>query len=669
MRFISLRIKMLAGILLPTMLVLVITGLLITSSVSKSTQQLTVDKLASDATAVSEQLNHFFTKYITKAESVAADYNVEKALLETPPGIAFVDMPWFSDINQTLIKQQQTDPDIILGVYIGDADSSQIMISDGFLSGINWGLEDRPYFEAVVSSRKTYLTTPYTDANTGGTVITIASPVFNSTNNEVIGISAIDITLENLSNIISSYSIGQSGFSILTDAAGNILYHPDSSYINQSIAQTNLSEDIKSAVSSSAFGNYTFFIDDVKYYGTLSKIGDTGFSVLSCMPEAEAMASYSSTISHMRITFIICLVIVAICIILLSEMIIKPLLRLRDTAQSIAEGNLDVAQLSHSSDEIGQVSIALSHTVEQLKKYILYIDEIASVLNQISHGNLVFTLQNDYTGEFAKIETSLLQIRTNLVSTLTTISNSSDKVLETSVQLTNNAQSLAEGATEQASSVEELSASLADVSHHIEQSAKRVESANQQANAIGENIALSDRKMKEMLNSIQHINDFSAQIEAIIKTIEDIAFQTNILALNAAVEAARAGAAGKGFAVVADEVRNLAAKSAEAAKNTAELITQTVQAISKSTEIAQQTTSAMNCVVEGSQSIIQELNKISKMSVEQSDTLSQISTGIEQISSVVQTNSASAQESSASIHDLSVQVKFMEEEIDKFKLC
>ncbi len=668
MRFISLRIKMLAGILLPSILVLILTGLLITNSVGKATQQLTIKKLASDATAVSEQLNNFFTRYITQTESIAADYNIEKALLETPPGTAFVDMPWFSDINQTLIKQWQTDSNIILGVYIGDVDSSQVMISDGFLSGINWGLENRPYFTAVAQQKKTILTTPYIDANTGATVITIATPVFDTSTNTILGIAAVDITLENVSKIISSYSIGETGFSILTDPTGNILYHPNSDYINKNITEINLSEDIKSAISSSAFGNYTFLIDDTKYYGTLSSIGNTGFSVLTCMSETEAMASYNSTISQMRITFIIGLLIVAVCIIFLSQMMIRPLLKLRNTAQSIAEGNLNIAQVSHSSDEIGQVSIALSHTVDQLKNYILYIDEIADVLNQISTGNLVFTLQNDYTGEFSKIKTSLLQIRTNLVGTLTTISSASNKVLETSIQLSNNAQSLAEGATEQASAVEELSASLADVSHHIEQSAKRVESANEQAVIIGENITLSDKKMKEMLNSIQHINDFSTQIENIIKTIEDIAFQTNILALNAAVEAARAGAAGKGFAVVADEVRNLAAKSGEAAKNTAELITQTVQAVTKSTEIAQQTASAMNCVVEGSHGIIAELNEISKMSVEQSDTLSQISAGIEQISSVVQTNSASAQESSASINDLSVQVKFMENEIQKFKL-
>ena len=234
--------------------------------------------------------------------------------------------------------------------------------------------------------------------------------------------------------------------------------------------------------------------------------------------------------------------------------------------------------------------------------------------------------------------------------------------------MSDNALSLAQGATEQASAVEQLAASLGDVSRHVSSSAERAENANQQVISVGKHISVSDEKMKEVLYSIQHINEFSSQIKAIIKTIEDIAFQTNILALNAAVEAARAGTAGKGFAVVADEVRNLAGKSAEAAKNTTELIVRTVDAVADSTKIAHDAADAMNEVVAGADAIILELNEISKMSMEQSNAISQITIGIDQISSVVSTNSASAEETSAAVNVLSSQAKVMEKEIKRFKL-
>ena len=446
------------------------------------------------------------------------------------------------------------------------------------------------------------------------------------------------------------------------------MYHPNSAYVNQNFSETNFSSDMKSAVSNAAFGDYTFSIDNTEYYGSLTEIGDTGFMVLTCMPEDEAMAVHKSITKQIDGAFFISLIIMAICVFILSKMIIRPLVSLRNIAQSIAEGNLDVTMDVHSSDETGQVSVAFSKTVEQLKKYIVYINEIANVLSQISLGNLVFTLENDYTGEFSKIKDSLLEIRTNLTTTLSHVSRSSDKVLENSMHMSDNALALAQGATEQASAVEQLAASLNDVSHHVEISAQRAENANQQAISVGEHISISDKKMKEVLYSIQHINEFSSQIEAIIKTIEDIAFQTNILALNAAVEAARAGTAGKGFAVVADEVRNLAGKSAEAAKNTTQLIIQTIEAVADSTKIAHTAASAMNEVVAGANSIIAELNEISKMSSEQSNAISQITIGIEQISSVVSTNSASAEETSAAVNVLSSQAKIMEKEIKRFKL-
>ena len=666
-KFISLHLKMLGGILLPNLIVFILAGMFITNSVGKSTQGLIIEQLSADAVAVSNEANEFFSQHIAKVETIAADCNIEQLLLQTPPNTALADAPLFPSVQQTVTKQQQIDSDTVLSVFIADVDSAQFMMSDGYVTGPNYDIASRPWYEAVTSN-KTFITLPYTDINTGKTVVTIASPITETNTGNVIGVSAIDMSLESIVKIMDNYIVGDTGFLVCMGPAGTILYHPNSAYLNQNFSETNFSSDMKTAVANSAFDDYTFNIDDTEYYGSLTEIGDTGFMVLTCMPEDEAMAVHRSITKQIDGAFFISLIIMAICVFILSKMIIRPLVSLRNTAQSIAEGNLDITMDTHSSDEIGQVSIAFSKTVEQLKKYIVYIDEIASVLSQISLGNLVFSLQNDYTGEFSKIKDSLLEIRTNLTTTLSHVSRSSDKVLENSMHMADNALALAQGATEQASAVEQLAASLNDVSHHVEVSAQRAENANQQAISVGEHISISDKKMKEVLYSIQHINEFSSQIEAIIKTIEDIAFQTNILALNAAVEAARAGTAGKGFAVVADEVRNLAGKSAEAAKNTTQLIIQTIDAVADSTKIAHTAADAMNEVVAGANSIITELNEISKMSLEQSNAISQITIGIEQISSVVSTNSASAEETSAAVNVLSSQAKVMEKEIKKFKL-
>ncbi len=666
-KFISLRFKMLGGILLPNLIVFILTGMFITNSVGNSTQNLIVEQLSADAIAVSNEANEFFSQHIAKVETIAADCNIEQLLLQTPPNTALADAPLFPSVQQTITKQQQIDSDTVLSVFIADVDSAQFMMSDGYITGPNYDIASRPWYEAVTSN-KTFITLPYIDINTGKTVVTIAAPITETNTDNVIGVSAIDMSLDSIVKIMNNYIVGDTGFLVCLGPAGTILYHPNSAYVNQNFSETNFSSDMKSAVSNAAFGDYTFSIDNTEYYGSLTEIGDTGFMVLTCMPEDEAMAVHKSITKQIDGAFFISLIIMAICVFILSKMIIRPLVSLRNIAQSIAEGNLDVTMDVHSSDETGQVSVAFSKTVEQLKKYIVYINEIANVLSQISLGNLVFTLENDYTGEFSKIKDSLLEIRTNLTTTLSHVSRSSDKVLENSMHMSDNALALAQGATEQASAVEQLAASLNDVSHHVEISAQRAENANQQAISVGEHISISDKKMKEVLYSIQHINEFSSQIEAIIKTIEDIAFQTNILALNAAVEAARAGTAGKGFAVVADEVRNLAGKSAEAAKNTTQLIIQTIEAVADSTKIAHTAASAMNKVVAGANSIIAELNEISKMSSEQSNAISQITIGIEQISSVVSTNSASAEETSAAVNVLSSQAKIMEKEIKRFKL-
>ena len=226
-KFISLRFKMLGWILVPSLIVFILTGMFITNSVGKSTQDLIVQRLSSDAVAVANQANEFFSQNISKVETIAADSMIEQILLQTLPNAALADSPLFNDVQNTLIKQQSIDSDTVLSVFVADLDSAQFMMSDGYITGPNYDIASRPWYSAA-TLRETIVTLPYTDINTGMMVVTVATPIFEEGTNNVVGVSAIDIRLDRIVEIMSAYKIGEEGFLVCTGPAGTILYHPNS---------------------------------------------------------------------------------------------------------------------------------------------------------------------------------------------------------------------------------------------------------------------------------------------------------------------------------------------------------------------------------------------------------------------------------------------------------
>ncbi len=247
------------------------------------------------------------------------------------------------------------------------------------------------------------------------------------------------------------------------------------------------------------------------------------------------------------------------------------------------------------------------------------------------------------------------------------INRASDALSTGANQVAGGAQSLAQGATQQASSVQELSASVADISSQVKQNAASSDKASKMSNVASQAIDSSNQQMQQLLHSMGDIDAKSKEISKIIKTIEDIAFQTNILALNAAVEAARAGAAGKGFAVVADEVRSLAGKSADAAKSTTALIEASIAAINEGVRLAQLTAEDLMGAVESANETTKVLGEISAATNEQAQSIAQVTVGLDQISSVVQLNSATSEQSAAASQELSGQAMALKQLIMKFK--
>jgi len=289
-------------------------------------------------------------------------------------------------------------------------------------------------------------------------------------------------------------------------------------------------------------------------------------------------------------------------------------------------------------------------------------------LDSLAEGDCTVETHEDYKGDFVTIKTALNTIVSNLNRMFSDINQSADQVASGADQVSSGAQALSQGATEQASSIEELSASITEIAGQVNQNATNSAAANKTSIEASAEVTHGNEQMQQMIGAMVEISDSSKQIGKIIKTIEDIAFQTNILALNAAVEAARAGTAGKGFAVVADEVRNLASKSAEAAKNTTVLIESSIKAVENGTKIADETGKSLSVIIEGVQKTSDLIAEISKSSNEQATAINQVTQGVDQISAVVQTNSATSEESAATSEELSGQAQVLKDTLAFFKL-
>jgi methyl-accepting chemotaxis protein len=350
----------------------------------------------------------------------------------------------------------------------------------------------------------------------------------------------------------------------------------------------------------------------------------------------------------------------------MSKQIADPITYCAERIKSLSEGDLKT-EIIHTDreDEIGLLVKSLSSTVKGLNNVV---SDISYHLGALENGDYTTEVTLDYLGDFDSIEWSLKGIIKSLNNTMKQIDESAEQVASGSEQVSAGSQALSQGATEQASSIEELAATVNEITEQINETAKNAENAKEATSDAVFEIKLFDERNVEMGKAMNEITETSSQIGKIIKTIEDIAFQTNILALNAAVEAARAGSAGKGFAVVADEVRNLASKSAEAAKNTTQLIENSLRAVDNGRKISEKTEESLKSIVNKSNTAFKLVEEIASAAEQQAIGASQITIGIEQISSVVQNNSATAEESAAASEELNSQAQMLKNLVENIKL-
>ena len=347
------------------------------------------------------------------------------------------------------------------------------------------------------------------------------------------------------------------------------------------------------------------------------------------------------------------------------EAVVEPVKEVAAVMNEMSLGNMHVSVNGTYEGEFGVLTHAVNHFAKRL---LVVIGEISRVLGDISEGNLAIDKVEAFKGDFAQVTASLNLILGSLNEFIGAVNTASDQVSVGSKQVSEGGQTLSQGTTEQASAIEELNASVSEVAASTRENAQNANHANDLAITVKDHAEQGSVHMKEMLEAMEEISQSSSNISRIIRVIDDIAFQTNILALNAAVEAARAGQHGKGFAVVAEEVRTLAARSAEAARETTELIEGSMGKSEKGTDIANNTAKALFDIVEGVTKITDTISEIAKLSNEQATGIAQINSGLSQVGQVVQNNAATAEQSAASSEELSSQAELMKQMVERFRL-
>ncbi len=600
-------------------------------------------RLLESSESYSQSVENAIQVYKTKIESVARD---------------------------TSITSQNKDTLDALAKQYGFIDLIAVDANGKASNGID--ASDKDYFIQAMNG-ETFVSSTFQSEKLNKTILVIATKVNNGKFNGIVS-GALDA--DTFSNMIDGVAIGKSGYGFIVDKTGKVIAHKnretvakETNYIE--MAKTNkmysvLSSNIKEMIAGNKGIRESKFNGKVLIMGYTPIKNTDGWSIAIVSDKSEMMTAFYQSSA---ITAILTVLLIGVSLLFafrIATPIVTPIINLVKRIEALSEGDLhtEVPQVN-SGDELEILSQSFTGTVNTLNNYI---NEISLILSGLEKGDCTVTTSQDYKGDFVQIKESLNRITLNLNSVFTKIKESSERVADGSKQISDASQALAAGATEQAATVEELSYSITSVSSRAQENAANVKKATDYVKQAADGMNEGNAYMEKLDRSMQEIGQASDKISSITKVIEDIAFQTNILALNAAVESARAGEAGKGFAVVADEVRNLAGKSAEAAKQTADLISHSVQTVSEGEKIAQETTRILKEVSEQSILVEQTIQQIAAASYEQVEAIDQINEGLTQVSTVVQTNAATAEESSASSSELDAQAQVLKEEVERFKL-
>lgn len=624
-------------------------------------------ELTIESNAAANQLNGFLQQYIRTAKQLAVNPEIRSVLQETTGDVEMRNAQKIDTVLENLTEITDTDSENVMATWISDLDTSALIQSDGFVSEEGWDITGRGWY-GCIETKQPILTEPYIDSSTEKLILSAAAPVIDDVTGEVLGAAGMDIALDHMTQLMSEYKIGKQGYVLLLSENGTYLYHPQNELIQKNVADSDISQNVINTLHSKDDLFLRYKADGVTKYGFLEHVEDTGYVVLSSMPLSEFYAVLLFMVVALIVLFAAGIVLVAFRIRKSAARLTKPILDLNQTAQQLADGNLDVELNIMSENEIGELGASFEKTVARLKKYIEYIDETAEVLAQLAEGKLSIRLHHDYEGEFQKIKNALFHISESMNQVMAGIHESSEHVSIGATELATASQALAYGAQAQAASVEQLTTTTDAVTEQVENSRSKAESSAkataQAAAMIGEN----QENMRNMMIAMHNIHETSQKVVGIIQTIEEIASQTNLLSLNASIEAARAGEAGKGFAVVADEIGKLALESSKAASTTKELIEISMQEINKGNTIAEGAVSSLKESVNAISHVNEMIQESAENAAVQAENMEQLRSGIQEISHGIQDNSAASEETSATSEELASQADRLNKMLQRFEL-
>ncbi len=597
--------------------------------------------------------------------------SVTDAVLQIATDADFAEMNDVSAVRSKCISVKKTNS---LYVNINVMDKEGNCINDDTLN-----FADNEDFIKVANDQEPVVGSPYFYESKGKVVMDITVPIKSNDLNKLLrGALQISVDVNIFSSIIGEITIGQTGYAMVADKDGCIISHPDSEIIPQRINYITLAQSDSSYAAmgecmskaingESGFGEVT--LDGESKYIYYAPIeGTDGWSCIMVANPAEHTSSIFKSVIIGSIVAVVCFVLSVILILTIVKRIINPVKQCSNQIVELSHGNLHQQPLDFGNKidkEISQLSESTNLITANINAVI---GDLSNMLDALGRGELTYKPADVYLGDFAPLKSAYERIYISLNNTMDNINKAGSQVSDGSGQVASAAGHLSEGATKQAASVEQLSASIAEITEKVNKNAARANNAAENSETATKLVAAGNKQMNVLLEAMREISETSAEIAKIIRTIDDISFQTNILALNAAVEAARAGDAGKGFAVVADEVRNLAGKVAQAANDTTSLINNSIDAVENGTRIADQTARTLDKIVKTTTDTTALVGDISVASAEQAEALQQVTHGVEQISSVVQTNSATSEECAASAQELSSQAAILDSMVAKFKL-